>query len=277
MLDKEIEAASNFLEPVTYTVITKDFYEKRHVNLPIAEMGNYMVCLENKETLRDPRLSDIENLRNTEVYFGNPYKKSNYNQVTDEKALESELMQSKVPSITLLKEEELSAKSKATQKTNTLLDDEESEMKMNDIEVKHKKDVQEEMKQKKACESKKACNSKTQLFEEITTITEKSPNKKAVTKKVKDNMNSRISESEVKDKKSKDEEVSLKEKKLEQAKKATPEETAAAQFYASCYSFKRSTPCTALTIKRPRESTVDYIKYYYCMKKFSPCTFCNGQ
>lgn len=243
MLDKEIEAASNFLEPVIYTVITKDFYERRHVNLPIAEMGNYTLCLESKKALRDPHLSDAENLRNAEVYFGNPYKKSNDNQVIDEKALESELMQSKVHSITLLKEEELSAKNKTTQKTSTLLDDEESEMKMNDIEVKHKEDVQEKARQK------------SMQKQAATLLIKKTPNEKPVVKK------------------SKDEKVGSKKERLEESKEAELDNCATAKFYASCYPFKRSKRCTTLTVKRPRERTVDGIRYYYYLKKFFPCTF----
>ncbi len=66
-------------------------YEEHHTNYPISEMGNYMICLGRQHKLRNPYLSDTENLQETEAYFGNPYKRVAEKAVVDETAMESEV------------------------------------------------------------------------------------------------------------------------------------------------------------------------------------------
>ena len=113
LIDKEIESATENKEPI---LSKGNVYERAHVNLPIAEMGNYMLCLENKKKLRDPHLSDEENARLNEVYFGNPYKRRKVKKIVNEKKCESEFMASESESIPFFYEDEISKKGKLTDK-----------------------------------------------------------------------------------------------------------------------------------------------------------------
>ena len=99
LIDREIQSTTENKEPI---LSKANVYERAHVNLPIAEMENYKLCLENKKKLRDPQSSDEENARSAEVYFGNPYKRQKVKKFMNEKECEFEFMASGSHSIPFL-------------------------------------------------------------------------------------------------------------------------------------------------------------------------------
>jgi len=92
-LESQFRQLSVSSEPTSeLSVISPDEIYRNHINYSIAEMGNYAICLEKKKKLRNPKLTDAENFYENQVYFGNPYKRTQTKEITDEKALESELL-----------------------------------------------------------------------------------------------------------------------------------------------------------------------------------------
>jgi len=168
LIDKELESATEIKNPI---LSKANIYERAHVNLPIAEMGNYTLCLENKKKLRDPYLTDAENACLTEVYFGNPYKRQQVRRVMDEKELESEFMSSKSHSIALLYENKSPQKNNPTDIEDKKLNSEKIEDMKEDED---KKDVIITLKKKDNVEKKPKYNIDDKVVE-INTKKSKAP------------------------------------------------------------------------------------------------------